>query len=162
MLTFLFLCAMGLAFAALIAIPGPAVRAVLLGHHSSVPPFLRPLFRSSVLFGLIFGIFRFVFGIIGGILGFVLAPIGLLVLGASADRRRRRWDCCPCWRPSCRLRCSVAGVGDLPDRVAASHPDILIISAACREHVSSLPSYFSSWLFVPVGAHSNSRRHIES
>jgi hypothetical protein len=82
MLTFLFLCAMGLAFAALIAIP-----ALLFGFFIWVITLPFRLFFGlffglfGLVFGLIFGIFRVVFGIIGGILGLVLAPIGLLVLG---------------------------------------------------------------------------------
>ena len=82
MLTFLFLCAMGLAFVALIAIP-----ALLFGLFVWVITLPFRLFFGlffgmfGLLFGLVFGIIRFVFGIVGGILGFGLAPIGILILG---------------------------------------------------------------------------------
>ena len=82
MLTFLFLCAMGLAFAALLAIP-----VLLFGLFVWVITLPFRLFFGlffgmfGLLFGLVFGIIRFVFSIIGGILGLVLAPIGLLILG---------------------------------------------------------------------------------
>ena len=82
MLTFLFLCAKGLAFAVLIAIT-----ALLFGGFVWVITLPFRLFFGlffgmfGLLFGLVFGIIRFVFGIVGGILGFVLAPIGILILG---------------------------------------------------------------------------------
>ena len=81
MTTFLFLCAIGLAFAALIAIP-----ALLFGFVIWLITLPFRLFFGlffglfGLVFGLIFGIFRVFFGIIGAILGLVLAPIGLLVL----------------------------------------------------------------------------------
>ena len=82
MLTFLFLCAVGLTFAALIAIPvllfGLLIWVVTLPFRLFFGLFFG-LF--GLLFGLIFGIFRFVFGILGAILGLVLAPVGLLILG---------------------------------------------------------------------------------
>ena len=78
MLTFLFLCAMGLAFAALLAIP-----ALLFGLVIWVITLPFRLFFGLIfgMFGMVFGIIRFVFGIVGGILGLVLAPIGILILG---------------------------------------------------------------------------------
>ena len=80
MLTFLFLCAMGMALVGLIAIP-----IVLFGMLFWVITLPFRLFFGlfGLVFGLIFGIFRVVFGIIGGILGFVLAPIGLLIWPSS-------------------------------------------------------------------------------
>ena len=77
MLTFLFLCAVGMAFAGLLAIPF-----MLFGLIFWVITLPFRLFFGlfGLFFALIFGIFRVVFGIIGGILGFILAPVGLLVL----------------------------------------------------------------------------------
>jgi hypothetical protein len=78
MLTLLFLCAIGMAFAAIIAIP-----VLLFGLFFWVITIPFRLFFGllGLLFGLVFGVLRFVFGIIGGILGLVLAPVGLLILG---------------------------------------------------------------------------------
>jgi hypothetical protein len=77
MLTFLFLCAVGMAFAGLLAIPF-----MLFGLLFWVItlPFRIFFGLFGVFFALLFGVFRFVFGIIGSILGFILAPIGLLLL----------------------------------------------------------------------------------
>jgi len=77
MLTFLFLCAVGMAFAGLLAIPF-----MLFGLIFWVITLPFRLFFGlfGLFFALIFGIFRVVFGIIGGILGIILAPVGLLVL----------------------------------------------------------------------------------
>ena len=133
MLTFLFLCAMGLAFAALIAIPvmlfGMLVWVITLPFRLFFGLFFG-LF--GLMFALVFGIFRFVFGIIGGILGLVLAPIGLLVLGVLLVGGVVV-GLLSLLAPLVPWRCSGFWSGRSIDRLAASHPDILIISAACRE-----------------------------
>ena len=162
MLTFLFLCAVGLAFAALIAIPvflfGLLIWVITLPFRLFFGLFFG-LF--GLLFGLIFGIFRVVFGILGGD-SWPRARAGRVAdTGGPADWRRCRWTAVSAGAPRPSRAACAAGLGDLPDRLAASHPDILIISAACRELVSFLPSYFASWLFVPVGAQQPSRRRTE-
>ena len=76
-LPFLFLCAVGMAFAGLLAIPF-----MLFGLLFWVITLPFRLFFGlfGFFFAMIFGIFRVFFGIVGGILGFILAPVGLLIL----------------------------------------------------------------------------------